>query len=70
MRSVKKDTVTLTCVGCGKKQAFRAPSPAAPELTASEESAKVGWTYEVGFFAMLTGDHQNRCPACSKKSTQ
>lgn len=54
--------VELTCEVCGTKRKFRASSPAAPILTASKESKKAGWSYQVGFEAMLTGDHHNRCP--------
>ncbi len=60
--------VALECVECGKKSSFEASSPAAPILTACEEAAKVGWSYQVGFFAMLTGDHKPRCPKCTKKA--
>ena len=59
-------TVVLTCCGCGKKERFPASSPAAPMLTASEASAKKGWSYSIGFFAMLTGNHENRCPVCTR----
>jgi len=59
--------VTLTCVDCKVKAKFPAASPAAPVLTASEASEKKGWSYEIGFAAMLTGDHQNRCPECTAK---
>jgi predicted nucleic-acid-binding Zn-ribbon protein len=65
MRRAKEKRVTLTCKECGTKEAFRAASPAAPILTASEESAKHGWSYSLGFFAMMTGDHENRCPKCN-----
>lgn len=68
MRKKKSaSAVELTCCECGTKGTFPASSPAAPELTASEASAKEGWSYAVGFFAMLTGDHQNRCPTCTRK---
>jgi hypothetical protein len=58
--------VALTCVSCGSKQSFRASSPAAPVLTACEAAhANAGWSYEIGFFSMLTGDHRPRCAACT-----
>jgi hypothetical protein len=63
--SSKHKLVTLTCTDCKTKAKFPASSPAAPALTASEASAKKGWSYEVGFFAMMTGDHKNRCPKCT-----
>ncbi len=64
---MRQNMVTLTCEGCGLKEAFPASSPAAPILTASESSEKKGWSYQIGFAAMLTGDHHNRCPTCTKK---
>lgn len=66
MSRTRKMTGTLTCVGCGKKQSFRITSPAAPTLSMCEEAEKVGWSYSIGFFAMLTDDHTPRCPACTK----
>lgn len=69
---MKQIRVELTCRSCGTKKTFPASSPAAPALTASEASAEEGWSFSVGFFAMLTGDHQNLCPACTtgwEKST-
>ena len=59
--------VELTCEVCGTKRKFRASSPAAPFLTAAEESVKYGWSFENGFQAMLTGDYHNRCPNCKNK---
>ena len=61
----KQGLVELVCMDCGKRQSFKASSPAAPKLTASEESAKSGWSYSVGFFSMITGDHNNRCAECT-----
>ena len=55
----------LTCVECGVSEAFPITSPAAPVLTMCEAAAKQGWSYEVGFFSMLTGNHNQRCPKCN-----
>ena len=56
---------TLTCTGCGVSGAFPIPSPAAPVLTMCEAAEKEGWSYEVGFFSMLTGNYNQRCPKCN-----
>ena len=58
--------VELACECCGKKERFPASSPAALVLTASEASKKVGWSFKVGFYTMLTGDYHNRCPDCKE----
>lgn len=60
-------TGKLTCIDCGKAATFRITSPAAPTLSMCEEAGKVGWSYSIGFFTMLTGDHQTRCPRCTLK---
>ena len=67
MKRKKNETVTLTCESCGTKGDFPASSPAAPVLSASEASEKSGWSYSIGFFAMLTGDYHNRCSDCTKR---
>lgn len=45
-------------------------SPAAPKLSALEELEPKGWSFCVGFFSMLTGDHRERCPECTKKANE
>ncbi len=69
-RTKSSGSELLTCIDCGKAERFQAASPAAPILTASEESEKKGWSFSVGFFAMLTGNHENRCPDCTKRAKQ
>lgn len=63
----RQQMVELTCIDCGKKQKFPANSPAAPILSACEAAAEEGWSYAIGFQAMLTGDHRTRCAACTKE---
>lgn len=58
--------VELTCIACGVHAVFPASSPASPILTACEYAHKNhGWSYQIGFFAMLTGDHHPRCRECT-----
>lgn len=66
----KAKTVTVKCCACGKKSRPIVPrSPAAPTLTALEVlHAEDGWAYQIGFFAMMTGDHSPLCPDCVKKA--
>jgi hypothetical protein len=63
---VKRRPIRLPCAACGVMSPAVAPaSPAAPLLTACEALHRDhGWSYVVGFAAMLTGDHEPRCPAC------
>ena len=63
----KSNLIEITCIDCGMQGRFTARSPAAPMLTASQESHKKGWSYEHGYFAMLTNSYKNRCPDCTKK---
>lgn len=62
-----RGALRLACVSCGAESPPVTPaSPAAPILTACEALERAhGWTFEIGFFAMLTGDHRPRCAACS-----
>jgi len=62
----KQNMVKLTCCACGTTGSFHAASPAAPVLTACESAGKEGWSYQIGFFTMLTGEHYPRCPTCTK----
>jgi hypothetical protein len=57
--------------GCGEKSDWvEIRSPAAPELSVCEKLEDSGWTYDIGFFAMLQG-HTTICPRCSNgKVTQ
>lgn len=59
--------LSLACVSCGVMSPAVVPSsPAAPILTACEKLHAVhGWSFEVGFAAMLTGDHRPRCASCT-----
>jgi len=68
MRKRAASKGTIKCVGCGEKGTFPITSPAAPALSMCEEAAKVGWGYQIGFFAMMTGDHQPVCPKCIKRT--
>lgn len=65
---MKRTKIKITCTGCGTKSRPVLPrSPAAPVLTALEElHEESGWAYQVGFFAMLTGEHYPLCPVCAK----
>lgn len=65
MRNQKR--ISLACVACGAKSpSVVPPSPAAPVLTACETLHRVhGWSFEVGFWQMLTGDHRPRCASCT-----
>lgn len=58
-------TGVLTCIECGRTERFPITSPAAPVLSMCEAAGPKGWSYQIGFFTMLTGDHQTRCPACT-----
>ena len=50
---------------CGAKSpVYPIRSPAAPELSLCEQAEKAGWTYDLGFEAMLVG-HTTRCPSCA-----
>lgn len=55
-------------LGCGATSEW-APivSPAAPALTRAEQLEDLGWTFDVGFSAMLLG-LSVLCPACSRKA--
>lgn len=64
-RKGKGNTGTLTCVECGARGAFPITSPAAPVLSMCEAAKKEGWSYEVGFFSMLTGNYNQRCTNCN-----
>ena len=67
---MKRLMVEVTCWRCGRTEAFEASSPAAPMLTACERAHKdKGWGFEVGFFAMMTGDHRPVCPQCLLTTT-
>jgi hypothetical protein len=72
MRRRKAQTIDVPCTvkGC-KVVAKNTPyaSPAAPMLTALETLEKQGWSYQIGFFSMLTGDHAQRCPAHNGKAS-
>ena len=57
--------VELTCIACGVHAVFPASSPAAPILTACEAAAEHGWSYQIGFVSILTGDHRPRCRECT-----
>jgi hypothetical protein len=58
--------IRVACCECGEKSRLVLPrSPAAPVLTALEQLEKEGWAYQIGFFAMLTGDHRPVCPQCN-----
>jgi hypothetical protein len=66
MRS-KHKTGKLKCSVCGDTGIFLITSPAAPTLSMCEEAAKVGWSYSIGFSAMMTDDHHPICPDCLKR---
>jgi hypothetical protein len=70
VRTKKKATVRVTCKVCGVSVDAPFTSPAAPMLTALEGLESKGWAYEVGFFSMLTGDHNPRCPECKGKKVE
>lgn len=60
-------THKITCRECGYAKSFPFSSPAAPILTALENAEKEGWAYQIGFMAMLTGEHYPICPKCRKE---
>lgn len=64
--------IRLVCEACGVKSKPVIPtSPAAPVLTALEIlHEEEGWSYQIGFFTMLTGDHHPRCKECSQKGEE
>lgn len=61
------NAILVRCSRCGRAEKFPATSPAAPMLSALEFAETKGWAYQVGFFSMLTGDHNPVCPECMKR---
>jgi hypothetical protein len=68
----KQKGITLRCVACNVESPRVVPdSPAAPILTACEQlHDNHGWSYQIGFETMLTGDHQQRCADGSRPRNQ
>lgn len=65
MRTPK--SLAVSCVVCGEKsRKVPISSPAAPVLSVLEQLESEGWSFQVGFFSMMTGEHNQRCPACTK----
>lgn len=62
----KSKKVIISCCQCkAKSRPVDPPSPAAPILTALKVLHKEsGWAYQIGFFAMMSGEHYPLCPAC------
>jgi hypothetical protein len=60
--------IEVKCVQCGAAEHVKPSSPAAPMLTALEKLRPKGWSYQIGFFAMLTGEHHQLCPVCNGNS--
>lgn len=66
-----KPVATLRCdvEGCDAVFGPVTTRTAAPELDACEEAAKKGWSYSVGFWAMLAGP-QTVCPKHAKERSR
>jgi len=63
---MKTPTVTITCRVCGATVSVKAPSPAAPTISALTDVLRPkGWTYTVGPLEMMTGNYNPVCPKCS-----
>jgi hypothetical protein len=61
------NSVTVSCSVCGFGVSARAPSPAAPVISALTDVLRPkGWTYSVGVVEMATGDYRPVCPSCSE----
>lgn len=67
--STRSKPIKITCSVCAATEMARPTSPAAPMLTALEQLKPNDWSYQIGFFTMLTGDHHPRCPACTKAAS-
>lgn len=64
---MERTKVQIRCTNCGAKSRSVLPrSPAAPTLTALEELASEGWAYQIGYFAMVTGEYYPICPECAR----
>lgn len=66
---MKTKSILVRCMAPGCKTSVRVvpSSPAAPMLSALEKLSPKGWGYQIGFFAMLTGNHEQRCPQHARR---
>lgn len=60
-------TGKLTCVGCLSMEDFEITSSVTPTLSMCELAKKISWSYQEGFFSMMTGNLRPRCPRCTKE---
>ena len=67
-KTIEPVTVTVTCKSCQDTAVVEGCAPAAPQLYAlTEVLRKTGWTYQIGFGSMLTGNYHPQCPKCSSQ---
>ena len=69
-KTIEPVTVTVTCQSCQDTAIVEECAPAAPQLYAlTEVLRKTGWTYQLGFGSMLTGNYYPQCPKCSSQTS-